>query len=147
MKMVANSILAHRAPQAVLRAVRKGKLIRPTVCEQCHQQRYIRAHHDDYSKPLEVKWLCTRCHSLLVCDNHRPKKTGICNDGRGNRPKTERNNQILDLWKKGWRQVAIANMLHMKESAVSMVICRARWGAFSKPRSRAAVNNKVGIVV
>ncbi len=43
-----------------------------------------------------------------------------------NRPKTERNNRILKLWGEGWRQKSIANMLKMKESAVSMVILRAK---------------------
>ena len=51
-----------------------------------------------------------------------------------NRPKTERNNRILKLWKDGWRQKSIANMLKMKESAVSMVILRAkRKGGKSNP--------------
>jgi len=43
-----------------------------------------------------------------------------------NRPKAKRNNQILELWDKGWRQQSIANMYKMKVSAVAMVIFRAR---------------------
>ena len=43
-----------------------------------------------------------------------------------NRTKTERNNRIVELWESGWRQKSIANMLKMKESAVSMVLLRAR---------------------
>ncbi len=43
-----------------------------------------------------------------------------------NRPKTARNNRILKLWEGGWRQKSIANMLKMKESAVSMVILRGK---------------------
>ena len=43
-----------------------------------------------------------------------------------NRPKTERNKRIMELWKRGWLQKSIANMLKMKESAVSMVISRER---------------------
>ena len=43
-----------------------------------------------------------------------------------NRPKTERNQKILEYWEKGYRQIAIANMFKMKVSAVSMVICRER---------------------
>jgi transcriptional regulator len=54
-----------------------------------------------------------------------------------NRIKVERNTRILELWNKGWRQVAIANMMHLNESTVSMVICRARWGAASKPKNKA----------
>ena len=42
-----------------------------------------------------------------------------------NRPKTERNQKILDYWNKGYRQIAIAKMFKMKVSAVGMVIRRA----------------------
>jgi len=41
-----------------------------------------------------------------------------------NRRKTDRNERIMRLWEKGWRQVSIANMLKMSVSAVSMVIWR-----------------------
>ena len=37
-----------------------------------------------------------------------------------------RNEKILELAAKGWRHVAIAHMMKMKTSAVSMVIWRAR---------------------
>jgi len=45
-----------------------------------------------------------------------------------NRPKTERNKKILELWNdgKGWRQKSIARMFKMKEGAVQQVISRAR---------------------
>ena len=43
-----------------------------------------------------------------------------------NRTKTERNQRIMELWERGWLQKSIANMLKMKESAVSMVLLRAR---------------------
>lgn len=41
---------------------RSGRLSSPYVCEQCHVVGQIDAHHDDYSKPLEIRWLCRRCH-------------------------------------------------------------------------------------
>lgn len=43
-----------------------------------------------------------------------------------NRLKTERNQKIWEYWGKGYRQIAIARMFKMKESAVSMVILRER---------------------
>jgi len=43
-----------------------------------------------------------------------------------NRLKTERNQKIWDYWEKGYRQVSIANMFKMTQSALSMVILRER---------------------
>lgn len=43
-------------------AVKVGKIIRPTVCDHCGESKRLQAHHEDYSKPLEVTWLCGSCH-------------------------------------------------------------------------------------
>lgn len=43
-------------------AVRRGDLVRPSLCSQCGSSGKITAHHTDYSKPLEVIWLCYVCH-------------------------------------------------------------------------------------
>lgn len=50
-------------------ALRKGVLTRPTNCSKCGEsgtfkdgRSRIQAHHDDYNKPLEVRWLCQKCH-------------------------------------------------------------------------------------
>jgi len=48
-----------RAKVMVMMAVRSGKL-KPMPCEKCGRK--AQAHHEDYSKPLEVKWLCTFHH-------------------------------------------------------------------------------------
>lgn len=50
-----------RAEQMVTKAVRCGRLI-PAPCEQCGGTP-TEAHHDDYSKPLDVRWLCRLCHA------------------------------------------------------------------------------------
>jgi ribosomal protein S27AE len=50
-----------QAARAVGNAVRAGKLTRKP-CEQCGNPK-VQAHHDDYSKPLEVRWLCVPCHA------------------------------------------------------------------------------------
>jgi hypothetical protein len=43
-------------------AVRDGRLTRKTECEECGGDYRVQKHHDDYAKPLEVRWLCTTCH-------------------------------------------------------------------------------------
>ena len=52
-----------RARRSVGNAVRRGKIKAPSLCEECKQHKKLDAHHDDYSKPLEVRWLCRRCHT------------------------------------------------------------------------------------
>jgi ribosomal protein S27AE len=51
-----------RAHDAVSNAIRDGKLERKTECEECGEGGRLHRHHEDYSKPLEVEWLCPRCH-------------------------------------------------------------------------------------
>ena len=43
-------------------AVSIGELERPYFCESCGLFADIEGHHPDYSKPLEVDWLCVPCH-------------------------------------------------------------------------------------
>lgn len=49
-----------RANRMVSNAVKSGKLIR-LPCEKCGNPK-SEAHHDDYSKPLDVRWLCFKHH-------------------------------------------------------------------------------------
>ncbi len=44
-------------------ALRAGKVIRPKECQDCGTVARIQGHHDDYSKPLDVRWLCVPCHT------------------------------------------------------------------------------------
>lgn len=54
-----NSIKA-KAASAVHAAIMSGKLTRQP-CEECGAEK-AEGHHDDYAKPLEVRWLCRSHH-------------------------------------------------------------------------------------
>lgn len=49
------------AMQKVGQAVRSGKLVK-LPCEKCRSKEWVEGHHEDYTKPLEVIWLCRPCH-------------------------------------------------------------------------------------
>jgi hypothetical protein len=47
-------------------AIRAKTIPEGTVCAVCSSdQRGTHAHHTDYSRPLDVVWLCTVCHSQV----------------------------------------------------------------------------------
>ena len=49
----------------VNRNIQKGLLTKPLNCEDCKLEIKSEGHHEDYNKPLEVKWLCKKCHEKL----------------------------------------------------------------------------------
>jgi len=51
------------ARSKVRRAKMTGKLV-AEPCEQCGATK-TEAHHDDYDKPLDIRWLCSGCHKRL----------------------------------------------------------------------------------
>lgn len=57
-----------KANVVVSNAVRDGKLFREP-CEVCGTEDRIHAHHDDYAKPLNVRWLCAEHHKQWHTDN------------------------------------------------------------------------------
>ena len=53
------------AKRAIAYAVLTGKISKPCWCEICGSADKLHAHHHDYSKRLDVWWLCEHCHKLL----------------------------------------------------------------------------------
>lgn len=60
----------YKARSAVANALRAGRIFR-NPCEKCGAEERVEAHHEDYSKPLDVRWLCSRCHGA----EHRKELT------------------------------------------------------------------------
>jgi hypothetical protein len=72
-----------RAPKgkawaAVTRAIKAGELTRLS-CEVCGGDK-SQAHHDDYARPLDIRWLCRSCHQRHH-NQFGPGKNAFANQG------------------------------------------------------------------
>lgn len=72
-----------RARSLLRGAVARGDIIRPEECEECGTvsvrsdgRTSIQGHHEDYARPLDVRWLCPLCH----------KKAHVSDAARAARP-------------------------------------------------------------
>ena len=75
---LAKKVLAYRL---VEEALRNRELVRPDICEDCKTSGVkIQGHHEDYSKPLDINWVCVKCHR---------KRDKILRDNRVIEPLTE----------------------------------------------------------
>lgn len=63
----------YKVGQMLRNAVAAGYIQKPERCQECKSKDNIHGHHEDYSKPYEVDWLCSRCHGK------RHRKNGDAN--------------------------------------------------------------------
>lgn len=71
-----------RVQHIVEKAIKKGILIQPVKCLKCNNTQEfidgrngIQAHHNDYDKPLDVTWLCQKCHHEWHKNNNAINET------------------------------------------------------------------------
>ncbi len=58
-------LLKRKAWNALYYALKIGKVAKPDTCSVCGRRvgkKKIQAHHEDYTKPLDVIWCCQDCH-------------------------------------------------------------------------------------
>lgn len=76
-RQIALHPVVHRARQLMYNAIRRGALVKGP-CLDCGSASNIHGHHDDYLKPLEVTWLCRKCHQV----RHQNRSVPFSSDPR-----------------------------------------------------------------
>lgn len=77
-KWESSNPIKRNANTLVGNAVRDGRITKPSNCESCGDKPdRLNGHHDDYSKPLEVRWLCGKCHTAWHLENGEGKNGHI----------------------------------------------------------------------
>lgn len=54
-----------RAHSVFHAALNSGRVVKPDRCQECGARPrpfLLRAHHPDHASPLDVEWLCSKCH-------------------------------------------------------------------------------------
>lgn len=66
------------AHNALYFAVKRGEIVRPDKCQVCDKEspRIEGHHYKGYDRPLDVQWLCRRCHSAAHSQAARSLRTG-----------------------------------------------------------------------
>jgi len=58
----------YKAHSMINSAIKSGKLFKDD-CSECGSSDNPHAHHDDYLKPLNIRWLCAACHHQWHAEN------------------------------------------------------------------------------
>ena len=61
-KYVAEFPDKHKAHRIVTNRLKYGVSLQRKPCERCNNEK-SEAHHEDYTRPLDVTWLCRSCHA------------------------------------------------------------------------------------
>ena len=51
--------------------LRSGQIEKPSNCQDCGASGRIHGHHHDYTRPLDVEWLCASCHAKRHQGEHK----------------------------------------------------------------------------
>lgn len=114
--------LAYRARFRLSSAVANGRLVRASACSDCsrdeipgdHKTR-LHGHHPDYSKPLDVVWVCPKCHAKRHAQD-RKEWNERKSKGLGVNPENRPDQVLIQVWIPAeWRDVAKRDAQTMSE--------------------------------
>jgi len=110
---MASPAVKKKARLAIMVALYKGDIERPAVCSVCRMETKIEAHHEDYDKPLDVVWLCRKCHTAT-----HVKKRGIVKPVRMRKNNTGGGKVKLKAWAKSYGVKRLSEELGVNLSTV-----------------------------
>jgi transposase-like protein len=103
-----------RAQETLNYEIRMGRMKRPSDCEECgDSSKKLHGHHRSYSRPLDVQWLCPKCHSAK-----HPQK----GNGKVGRPRILPDEAIIAAYRQGLTLRACAKRYRCSPEAIRLVL-------------------------
>lgn len=126
-----NANLAQKARRKVRTALENGTIQRAATCESCGSinkptadgRSYIHAHHPDHNKPLEIQWLCAKCHRKESTHVWGGPAFGEIN---GRAKLTE--NDVLEIRESNESNVALGRRFGVANQTISAARNGGKWG-------------------
>ena len=118
-----------RVYRLVRTALKNGSLIRPSACQLCginpgvavDGRSKIHAHHHDYSKPLDVEWLCAKCHR-----EHTPLPAVMGAPCYGDSNGMRKHPEAIQGSKNGWAKLDECSVASIKARFTETVLALAK---------------------
>lgn len=98
-----------RARRRIQSAVKRGETEKPSLCESCGTRAVLQAHHEDYNKPLSVKWLCRSCHNSQHKSNADPSTTMVIRVPEKQKEEWKQAARILGMSLSDWVRCVLTN--------------------------------------
>lgn len=125
------------AYRAVRSAIKSGQLIRPAECTRCGAspstadgRAAIQAHHHDYSKPLDVEWICAKCHRS---ETPLPDVMGAPVIGSENGAAKLTESQVLDIRQSSLSLRALGRIYGVDHKTIHRAKRAILWGHVAAP--------------
>ena len=118
-------------------AIKQGILVRPEICEDCGKkppldrdgvQRIHAHHHLGYDRPLDVKWLCAKCHRAVTPFPENPGAP-VYGEGNGQSKLTEDDvREIRQLWSKGSiSKTKLGQQFGVTRTTILLIVTKRAW--------------------
>jgi hypothetical protein len=123
-----NRPIDERARGRLRYAVLRGDVAVAPACERCGSpnrqcsdgRRYLQAHHPDHNQPLNVEWLCSKCH--------RRETPLPCGERSGNAKLTvERVAEAIRLCAAGATYTEVARRLGVERTTIRRAVNGETW--------------------
>ena len=120
-----DKIAAHTALQSAIDA---GVIERPDRCERCGRLCTPHGHHGDYSRKLDVEWVCRKCHAAIH-GTPTADPTAMARGEHNHFHKLKRDEvlKIRALCANGESQSSVARRFGITQGAVSFIVLRKTW--------------------
>jgi len=109
-------------------AIRKGELGIPKGCQICGEETVkIHAHHADYSRPLDVAWLCPACHFKIHGKHLSGRQRYHGSQIKNSKLIEEEVSEIKDLLRNGISRARVAKKYNVSETTIALIARGEMW--------------------